>query len=132
MIFCKFFWRGWKWGVGYNMKPATYTAVLVAVIACVLLAASLSPREAATRQPQPYSSGRAVDGLVSGGVVRSVQWGEPVVVTVPDSWLGLRESARDGYLLAIWGEGGKADVRVVDDRGVVLQVYTPPAGPISR
>jgi len=51
---------------------------------------------------------------------------------VPDSWGDLRESARNGYLLAIWGASGmKADVRVVGAAGTLLRTYSPAAGPMD-
>jgi len=92
----------------------------VFVAAFVLLASRQSPPQTQAR--------RAVDGLISGGTVLSVDRGEITSVTVPASWHDLRQSARDRYLFAIWeASNSKADVRVVDESGVVVQVYTPHA-----
>lgn len=79
---------------------------------------------------QPFNGSRAVGGLLSGGMVDDVQWSDPVIVTVPDEWQNLRDTAKQNYLRAIWEAGpDKADVHVVDRHGNLLQTYTPPVEP---
>ena len=108
------------------MRTIIYIGSLAAV---AILSAVFSGRDAQSVTPAdavPYSIARNVAGLVSSGTFTSVEWGNPNIVTVPDSWAAMKATSRRSHIDAVWDAApNKHAVVVVDESGSVLIEYSP-------